>query len=133
MTANEITANLLIQIPERFKARVWRRNVGGAKLAGRYVKFSEPGESDIQGIIAPGLFLAIEVKAGKDRVSPAQESFLAMIDRHGGIAIIAHDVENTLQAIAECIEWKTNTLSLGDGGTVINTTKQDTCHARVSR
>lgn len=74
-TAAQLTAALLIEIPRRFPARVWRRNVGAglpaasiqaalsALRAGRtdsainylnrrHVRFGVPGEPDIDGIIA---------------------------------------------------------------------------------
>ncbi|MDE2103410.1 MAG: VRR-NUC domain-containing protein [Patescibacteria group bacterium] len=98
MTAKEITAGLLCAIPKHFPARVWRRNVGAAVAGDRFIRFSLPGEADITGIIEPGIRLEIEVKAGKDRLTPEQVSFLAMVEKHGGIALVAHDVDT---AIAE--------------------------------
>jgi hypothetical protein len=56
-----------------------------------------PGEADIDGIVGPhGRRLAIEVKAGRDKQSEAQRSFQKMIESHGGIYIIARDVEGAL-------------------------------------
>jgi hypothetical protein len=104
MTAREITSKLLIEIPKRFPARVRRRNVGAAVAGDRFIRFSTPGEADITGIAGPhGTCIEIEVKAGSDRLSPEQLSFLAMIERHGGIALVARDVEGTLAALAAAL------------------------------
>jgi hypothetical protein len=99
MTANEITAALLLRIPAAFPARVWRRNVGVAKAGDRFIRLGVPGEADITGIVDGGYRLEIEVKAGRDRLREEQASFLSMVKLHGGIALVARDVEATMDAI----------------------------------
>ena len=124
MTANEITAQLLIRIPQRFpQIRCWRSNTGVAigldsvkaalsclargDIAGarnylnrRPISFGVPGSSDISGVVGPdGRVLAIEVKAGNDKIRPAQLAWSGMILSHGGIFIVARDVEQCLQAL----------------------------------
>lgn len=102
MTTRAITATLLCEIPLRFHARVWRRNVIAAKIGDRFIRSGLPGEADIDGILGPyGIWLSIEVKAGKDRQSEAQRTFQRMIEAHGGIYLIARDVESTLASLAE--------------------------------
>ena len=98
LSANGITAALLIRIPEQFpNVRVWRSNVLVARAGDRIVRAGLTGQADISGIGGPrGVRLEIEVKAGKDRISPAQENFCAMIRRHGGIYILARDIEQAL-------------------------------------
>lgn len=108
MTANEITSGLLIELPKRFKCRAWRVNTGAGKLeGGRFVRFNHPGMADISGVIDPGLRLEIEVKANGDRLTKQQESFLMMVERYGGIALVARDVDTTLIAIQNAIDFKT--------------------------
>lgn len=48
------------------------------------------GSSDIIGIYR-GLFLAVEVKTPKGRVSADQQIFLDAVNRAGGIAFVARD------------------------------------------
>jgi hypothetical protein len=102
MTAAEITHGLLIEIPKRFPARVWRVNVGAFKdQTGRLVRVNHAGMADIGGIVSPhGSHLQIEVKAGRDKLSDAQISWGRMIETHGGIWLVARDVEQTLAALA---------------------------------
>lgn len=125
LTANDLTARLLIEIPKRFSgARVWRRNVGKAigmhdvhgavKLLGagqikaaiqllqrRPIAFGVPGEPDLDGILPPsGTRLGIEVKVGKDRLSDEQTAFGVMLRNAGGIWIVARSVEQALAELA---------------------------------
>ncbi len=128
MTANDITAHLLLEIPRRFRARAWRRNVGRGVgydairqaialinsgraseaprvLTSRPVSFGLPGEPDIEGIIdvvGVGCFLGVEVKAGRDKMREEQESFQAMALRFGAIYVVAHDVERAIEEIESC-------------------------------
>jgi hypothetical protein len=58
-----------------------------------------PGCADISGIIdigGIGARLEIEVKAGADRIRPAQQVFGAMIRRHNGIYLVARSVDRAL-------------------------------------
>jgi hypothetical protein len=99
MTAREIIATLLIEIPRQLPgARAWRRNVGATVVADRFVRYGLPGESDVTGI-AGGIRLEIEVKAAKDKPTPDQVRFLEMIRKAGGIGLICRDVNDTIAAI----------------------------------
>jgi len=49
------------------------------------------GASDIMGVLPDGRFLAIEVKAGKDRLSIEQNQFLKAVADKGGLAIVLAD------------------------------------------
>ena len=105
MTAREITATLLIEIPKQIPgARAWRRNVGATVVGDRFIRYGLPGEADVTGIY-DGLRLEIEVKAGKDKPTPEQLSFLKMIRNAGGIGLICRDVDETIAAIRA--EWET--------------------------
>jgi hypothetical protein len=50
-----------------------------------------------------GRFLAIEVKAPKGKVSPHQEAFLKEIEERGGLALVAHSVDEVQQALLDSI------------------------------
>lgn len=109
--ANELTAALLIEIPKRFpNLRVWRANRIKALAIGRggkprMINAGVDGQGDVTGIAAVtlpccqrliGLKIEFEIKAGRDRQSQAQKDFQAMIESHGGIYILARDVEQAL-------------------------------------
>jgi len=103
---NKLTASLLVEIPARFpNIRCWRSNVLNAMVTGRdgkprMVRAGVKGQGDISGIIGPGgQRLEIEVKWGRDTQNVNQMGFEAMIREHGGVYIIARDVEGCLEAL----------------------------------
>lgn len=123
--ANNITAELLIQIPARFPGiRVWRQNTGIgvsmanvkralALLGGGAVKqamellshptmrFGVLGGGDISGLMAPmGRRLEIEVKAGRDKQSEEQRAYQGMIVGLGGAYLLCRDVEACMEELA---------------------------------
>ncbi len=63
----------------------------------RRLFMGEPGVSDLLGIVQPhGILLAIEVKAGKDKLRPEQAAFRDMIRAHNGIWIEGREVDQTI-------------------------------------
>jgi hypothetical protein len=56
--------------------------------------YSPVGSSDLLGILPGGIMCCIEIKAGKDRMSPGQILFKKRIERLGGVYIIARSVED---------------------------------------
>lgn len=85
--------------------RVWRANAGAAMRAGRLVRFGVPGQADITGIIGGrhgGRRLEIEVKRPdrRNRLSPEQKNFAAMIRRMGGVHIVATSADEALRVLA---------------------------------
>jgi hypothetical protein len=106
-SANPLTAALLIEIPKRFpETRVWRNNRIDVMATGRggnmrRVQAGIDGQGDLSGIIGPtGTRLEIEVKAGNDRQSDKQRAFQAMIERAGGVYLIARDLEQCIRDLA---------------------------------
>jgi len=104
--------------------RVWRQNTGvavplssvrkamNALRAGNYslaytilaqarpIKFGVNGQADITGLLADGRRLEVEVKGKGGRQSDAQKAFQGIIERMGGVYVLARcvdDVERTLQ------------------------------------
>lgn len=57
------------------------------------------GASDLVGVAPGGLFLAAEVKAGKDRSSAAQRTFIDVVDGLGGIAGIVRGPDDMRKLI----------------------------------
>ncbi len=90
-----IQQQILEAFGARPKLRIWRANTGAAMVKGRLVRFGVPGQPDIQGIIAPtGKYLGIEVKSPTGRQSEEQKLFQAMVERQGGIYILARSVDD---------------------------------------
>ena len=102
---NELLLALTRELPQ---ICVWRNNridamaVSRGKL--RRVSAGINGQADLSGIIAPsGRRIEIEIKAGKDRQSPMQTSFEAMITACGGVYLICRNVPETLSAIRKLL------------------------------
>jgi len=86
-----------------------RRNVGAQKIDGRYVKFGEPGQADLFGIVSKwqcpycqrkheGKTVEIEAKGidknGKrGKQSPAQKKWQAEVERNNGIYLLLYPAE----------------------------------------
>jgi hypothetical protein len=80
--------------------RLWRANVGVARLGRRVVRFGIPGQGDLTGILPDGRRVEIEVKAAAGRQTSAQRSFQEMIERFHGVYILASSVEDVRQRLA---------------------------------
>jgi hypothetical protein len=91
-----------------FKA--WRNNTTGIWDAKKHVwrkHHGELGVSDILGMQKKtARFIAVEVKFGKDKLSPDQIRFLNDIKRGGGIAIEAKSFDDFLEKITPHIKVK---------------------------
>ena len=59
---------------------------------------SAPGVSDIIGI-HKGRMIAIELKAPKGTVSPAQEEFIRRINEAGGLAFVARTLDDVIEGL----------------------------------
>lgn len=87
---------------------VWRTNAGSAfrsytnksGISKMYKQtFAPPGTSDIIGITNTGLFLAIEVKVPGKEPTEIQTQFINEINEKGGIAFVAHSIEEVQEAL----------------------------------
>lgn len=114
MTAEKtFQAELMLRVGSRPYARLWRQNCGKIPVRDRTGKTARvfnagppKGAADISGIILPeGWRLEIEVKAGKGKRSPAQESWAAFIERSGGVyVLLAYDEARSLTSNLELAE-----------------------------
>jgi len=78
----------------------WRCNSGALKNAdGVWVKYGRKGMADILGILPGGKFLAIEAKVGRAKPTKEQHHFLGEIRRSGGVAILAHTLDDVLREL----------------------------------
>ena len=78
------------------KVFCWKSNNVGIyrKDTNHYIPVGLKGVADILGIINGGVFLAIEVKSGKGKVSPYQREFLQNITDNGGVSFVARCLED---------------------------------------
>lgn len=80
---------------------VWRNNVGGRPWTDKYgrkkyVKFGQPGHSDLFAIQrGTGKFCAFEIKRPETRktATPAQLDFINQVKEQGGIAAVVCSAE----------------------------------------
>ena len=85
--------------------RLWRANVGAARIGGprraggRVVRFGLPGQADLTGILPGGVRLEIEVKSREGRQTREQRAFQRMIERFGGVYVLARSVQDVWRAI----------------------------------
>ena len=74
--------------------RLWRQNTGVARMGKRVVRFGVPGQADLTGILPGGLRLEIETKSELGRQSVEQSSYQAMVERFGGVYVLARSVDD---------------------------------------
>lgn len=85
--------------------RLWRANVGVARIGGprraggRVVRFGLPGQADLTGILPGGVRLEIEVKGPDGRQTAEQHAFQQVIERFGGVYVLARSVDDVWAAI----------------------------------
>lgn len=77
----------------------WRNNTTGIPLkTGGFRPTSKKGVSDIIAICPPsGRFVGVEIKTGKDRLSPEQQGFCVNVQSMGGVALIVSSYEDFLR------------------------------------
>lgn len=101
---SEIQAAILQYLATREDLRAWRNNVGvGVLNGGHHVRFGVPGQADISGILAGGRRLEIEVKRPDGRQSEQQRRFQAMVERFGGVYILARSVGDVRSALDKAL------------------------------
>jgi hypothetical protein len=77
-----------------------RMNVGAMKVGSRYVRFGAPGMSDITGQLKNGRRLEIEMKRPGKYATDVQAAFIAKVNKHGGLAFVAHSCIEVMEALA---------------------------------
>lgn len=100
MTEKQLLNLILLAFGTRSDMRVWRANVGVARMpGGRVVRFGVPGQADITGILPGGVRLEIETKSQDGRQTPEQQAYQRVIERFGGVYVLARSVDDVWQAI----------------------------------
>ena len=100
----KLVDEILFAVGSQKNIRLWIRSVGVARAlkSDNIISFGVKGEADLQGIIAPeGKFLGIEVKTGNARQNPSQKNWQRMIEKFGGVYILARSVEQVLSELEE--------------------------------
>jgi len=104
MTEAQLVHVIQITFGARPGLRIWRNNTGATGTGNSFVRFGLEGSADFLGILAPtGRFLAIECKTLKGRQTEAQKAFQAMVERMGGLYVLARSVEDVEQALREVV------------------------------
>ena len=90
--ANQLTT-YVVKVFRRAGYTCWRENTTGLWDAKANAYRANPGamlgKSDVIGFHSTtGLFLACEVKVGRDRLSAAQTAFLDAVKAAGGLALV---------------------------------------------
>lgn len=79
---------------------IWRQQVGTFMgPSGHPVKVGLEGQADLGGVLANGRLLQIEVKAENGRLSEAQERWGAMVQKMGGLWIVARSADEAVRAV----------------------------------
>lgn len=91
---NKVQNAIIRTFGTRRDMRIWRNNVGSVRFKGRVVKFGVPGQADISGILPGGIRLEIECKSAVGRQEKDQRNFQRMIERFGGIYVLARSVDD---------------------------------------
>ena len=109
MTEKQVQNTILREFGTRPDMRLWRANTGAAvvgdisrimaacRRAGvpvRLVRFGVPGAADLSGILLGGQRFEIEVKSASGRQTPDQKAYQAMIERMGGLYVLAYSVQD---------------------------------------
>lgn len=75
--------------------RLFRNNVGMAKIEGRVIKYGlVKGSSDLIGWTANGRFLAVEVKRPGGIISPEQQRFIEAVNDKGGLGMVVFSAQD---------------------------------------
>ena len=103
-TNNRPEAAALVEVLHALRgnpAVAWceRQNTGAAKVGGRFIRFGWRGCSDLIGMLKDGRLLAVECKALGGQLRPEQKEFLSLVRRFGGVAFVAHNCRDVMQAL----------------------------------
>ena len=99
MTEKQIQNSIIREFGTKGWLRIWRANVGVARINRRVVRFGIPGQADLTGILYDGRKIEIEVKSATGRQSPDQKNFQAIIERFNGIYILARSISDVYEQL----------------------------------
>ena len=75
---------------------VWRQNTGAYKPEGsnRYIQYGTPGCADIIGVTQAGVFIAVDCKSAKGKLTDHQLRFRDRVLEKNGIYICAKSLDD---------------------------------------
>lgn len=96
----------VLKVLRHHPAVAWaeRQNTGAANVGGRFIRFGWRGCSDVIGQLKDGRLLAVECKAPKGRMRPAQVEFLSLVRRFGGVGIVARNARDVIDGLKNAKE-----------------------------
>jgi hypothetical protein len=106
MTEHQLQNEILRTFGTRSDMRIWRSNTGAASFGNSMVRFGIPGQADLTGLLPGGVRLEIEVKRVGNKQSNDQMNYQSMIERFGGIYILAYSVEDVWAKLKGYLEEK---------------------------
>lgn len=84
----------------------WRQNTGAYKPEGssRYIQYGTPGCADIIGVTSSGVFIAVECKSAKGKLTDHQLKFRDYILEKNGIYICAKSLDDLENRKSEIVQ-----------------------------
>ena len=101
MSEKAIQNDVLRAFGTKRRMRLWRANTGVARIGDRVVRFGVPGQADLTGILPDGRRLEVEVKSPEGTQTEDQRNFQRLIERFGGVYVLAWSVEDVRRALAQ--------------------------------
>ena len=98
LSETQITRQIIEALNCLVDVVVFKFYAGGLKFDGTFRKQNNNGVSDILGCFR-GKFLAIEVKVPGNEATDIQKQFLQNIIDSGGIAFVAHSLDEVFRAL----------------------------------
>lgn len=108
MSEQLIQKQIQLALGQRRDVCLFRQNTGVAKdqRTGQVVKFGQPGQPDLMGILTVrglGFWLGIEVKTPTGRQTPVQIAYQHMVEARGGIYILARSAEAAVAGVDDAV------------------------------
>lgn len=98
-----LVQQILLHFGARPDLRIWRSHVAKARvIGGAWLQFNVPGMADISGLRLPhGQFIQIEAKSATGKQREEQRTWQRMVERFGGLYILARSVEDVAAALGD--------------------------------
>ena len=101
MKESPIQREILAAFATRGDLRLWRANTGVARRGNQFIRFGVVGQADLTGILPGGIRLEIETKSTTGRQTVEQRAYQQMIERFGGVYVLARSVADVQRAIGK--------------------------------
>lgn len=101
----KLVDDILYYVGSTPMARVWKQVNGLFRTVHgeRVVCVGVEGSADVSGILLDGRRLEIEAKTGKAVQTKEQKTYQAMIEKFGGVYILAHSWEEALTGVKKAL------------------------------